>query len=579
MQDTGIFVPRACPSRKDARSGSVIVKNGLNVNETSNIPEMPRLRPAESSFLGHSGCALMERTIHKSLHTYEDRTEHVVAESADASKTQHHSASHATPDADFAREASGADLVRDTCCVWQACVCNSSARKRFRVDPGSAVACTSCVHQRLSVVHSPSLNVCKRALSLRKRKNPVFGDLAEQNINSSSQNDNLCRKESHGADLASCSRRCRRALLRLPRRRIGECSSAKWFNALRKLSPEARRCLIECRLSERERLALERWILEQRSATVKARSRLLEKARHGPITWNQWQQLIASSGRLVQTAEFSTEVEKWRSWNQQGYDVLQACCGTGSRQDDASHGGSKVDEAMQFSGIVCRWYGGRCAYAATGTVKGFRLFTRFDRDLVVAVRFRNVLIGIREAVHCLCGTLDGGSRNCAEALEVCAVDSTRLEDVFRHAVVEEPRKWGVDADRDMGLRFSICIGARYWVGRQLLSPRFPISAIDDGLCAWRRLKEARSVVYLGPTNRYSILQRHTPLELQAAWRQLRKVYLDICVMAGKDREKVAASLLDLEASHASVRDRRMARWQRLTSRKHSRRCVSKKTNK
>jgi len=197
------------------------------------------------------------------------------------------------------------------------------------------------------------------------------------------------------------------------------------------------------------------------------------------------------------------------------------------------------------AGVYSRRSGTRLLYAAAGIVGPFRLSTRFVADLGTAIGFRQVISTFSR--------------------RVLACGGEAVDEAFARTVAEETLAgtssrgpWAA-----MGLRFAVAISARYWVGRQLLTPRYAVPAgTEAGLRAWRRLNEARGLVYRGHTNRYSIIQRHTPSQLEEAWRRLREAHLDVWAEAGKDRSKVAAQIGALEERHQAHRRRLAARWDR-----------------
>eukprot|EP00404_Azadinium_spinosum_P014436 CAMPEP_0180534422 /NCGR_PEP_ID=MMETSP1036_2-20121128/64163_1 /TAXON_ID=632150 /ORGANISM="Azadinium spinosum, Strain 3D9" /LENGTH=335 /DNA_ID=CAMNT_0022548727 /DNA_START=172 /DNA_END=1176 /DNA_ORIENTATION=+ len=201
---------------------------------------------------------------------------------------------------------------------------------------------------------------------------------------------------------------------------------------------------------------------------------------------------------------------------------------------------ARANKARPLSGIP-GVFGRRCRgtarlfYAARGTAGPFRLFTRSVADLRTALRFRGVLTAIRQRSQ---AAVERGPEALAET--------------FARALKEEAVQCGVDP----GLRFAVAVPARYWVGTELLTPCFAAQEVEQGLRAWRRLREAREQIFCGRTNCHSILQRHSPEQLDAAWRQLRHVYLDIWHDAGSQRSRRAKEqLAALEGRHASHRRR------------------------
>eukprot|EP00441_Pelagodinium_beii_P004481 CAMPEP_0197691074 /NCGR_PEP_ID=MMETSP1338-20131121/109221_1 /TAXON_ID=43686 ORGANISM="Pelagodinium beii, Strain RCC1491" /NCGR_SAMPLE_ID=MMETSP1338 /ASSEMBLY_ACC=CAM_ASM_000754 /LENGTH=255 /DNA_ID=CAMNT_0043273585 /DNA_START=219 /DNA_END=983 /DNA_ORIENTATION=- len=116
---------------------------------------------------------------------------------------------------------------------------------------------------------------------------------------------------------------------------------------------------------------------------------------------------------------------------------------------------------------------------------------------------------------------------------------------FEQAMLEVPMKLGHDI-QSMGLSFAATIPARHWIGRELWTPRFGCHhQLQHGLNAWKRLHSARVQVHAGRANRYSFL-RNSPVQMEKAWTDLRKEYIDIWVEAGKDRRTLDMNLARLE---------------------------------
>eukprot|EP00435_Cladocopium_sp_Y103_P052452 s1644_g16.t1 len=118
--------------------------------------------------------------------------------------------------------------------------------------------------------------------------------------------------------------------------------------------------------------------------------------------------------------------------------------------------------------------------------------------------------------------------------------------------------------RAMGLRFCVLLSS-LWLPRPLATPPFLAEGqgLDAGLCAWRRLGEARGAVL----RRGSVLQVQSPEEIAATWSRVRSAYLDAVAAssAGGDKRKgieAAARLQVLEAAQAGQRERQLERWNR-----------------
>lgn len=285
------------------------------------------------------------------------------------------------------------------------------------------------------------------------------------------------------------------------------CLEAAIYHRLRLLDPEARRTLVSHRFSQAQRLALEQWILSNERAPPAAKSHRRSSGRNAAA--------VLAKGRAARRRSSSSR--------------------------------------PLLPGVACRKVAGQLRYAASGSAGPFRLHTRFVTDPEVAQRFRTVLESIRRQINTT------GARNDDEG-------SVLTSHAFVRAVSEQPARHGLDAILDMGLSFTVTVAAGYWVGRQLLTPRFAVGSLTGlqaGLQACRRLRNARGLIYAGFSNRYSILRKHSPQQLQLTWERLKEEYLNVWVEAGKNRAKVEAQLSVMEDRHRAHRHRLAARWARL----------------
>lgn len=323
--------------------------------------------------------------------------------------------------------------------------------------------------------------------------------------------------------------------------RIGALrEQARLYKFLMRLSPEERRAALAGCFSQQQRLALEKWILQERSKAAApaagragAASSRAKRRRHlrngGPPS-------VGAGGLRGGEVRAAVGAEKAR---------LGGCC-SGSpvaslRRRCCHRRRSRTvalsDSTLPLSGcrsVHKKLKNRRVSYCASVSAGPFKLDTSYFEDLVLVLRFREVLKDIRAQVSC------AGS------------DKDRAEQLLREQIAELPQRSGLRPE-DMGLRFSVCLAAGFWVGRSLRSPQFAVATeLDTGLEAWRRLEAARSAVYRGPGNRRTILVLHSLGELQAAWAVLRDVYIDIWVSAGTQRSRVVARLRSLEERHAAA---------------------------
>lgn len=187
-------------------------------------------------------------------------------------------------------------------------------------------------------------------------------------------------------------------------------------------------------------------------------------------------------------------------------------------------------------GVHCRVHGGRRLYRAHATVGPFSVASRYDAKLATAERFRDVL--------------------CAMSKRVAVARSIEeVEQFFREALVEEPRKWGLNGREDMRLCFTASVSAKHWVGRSLATPRFALTELEDGLRAWHKLRQARKSFLLSPLScnmfNTSFL---TQQELDTTWCSLSQAYVEVWASSG--RRGAAAKLHALCSQHVHLRKRR-----------------------
>mmetsp|Transcript_43799 Transcript_43799/g.90370 ORF Transcript_43799/g.90370 Transcript_43799/m.90370 type:complete len:438 (-) Transcript_43799:148-1461(-) len=175
-------------------------------------------------------------------------------------------------------------------------------------------------------------------------------------------------------------------------------------------------------------------------------------------------------------------------------------------------------------------------YVAHASAGPFRLCTKSVRDFGVAVRHRRLLQAIKQEVI---SKAKGGMPE-------------RLARIFAHAVHEVPARFR-QTPRDIGLSFAATVPAKYWIGRELLTPRYSAERMEAGLAAFQALCRARDQVYRGRSNRYSLYMFSSPMEMEAAWTQLRQEYVRIWSEAGWDRKELHARLDRWEACRLSSR--------------------------
>eukprot|EP00403_Amphidinium_massartii_P030011 CAMPEP_0178395374 /NCGR_PEP_ID=MMETSP0689_2-20121128/13186_1 /TAXON_ID=160604 /ORGANISM="Amphidinium massartii, Strain CS-259" /LENGTH=477 /DNA_ID=CAMNT_0020016027 /DNA_START=201 /DNA_END=1631 /DNA_ORIENTATION=- len=316
-----------------------------------------------------------------------------------------------------------------------------------------------------------------------------------------------------------------------------KCTEAQLFRLLQSLPPEVRRKVLGEDFSQQQRLKLEQWVLKARQAekTPKRQNKAKLQPEGGVVSANG----NCSSRQAIRRSEASQPRGK-RAAQQDGP--------TASHRGPMRRGGNR-----ELIGLLPKGVSSSVKFSA---VSGSLLFhTRNASDEEQAKRFRRVLCAIRHRLATIPYSLFSEDPAPFES------PSDALADFIGSIMIEEPKQEGLDPEIDMRLSFSIAVPAGYWVGRRLQTPRYQVSDLRRGLRAWSRLSNARRLIFQGVTNQHSILARHSPVQLESTWAQLRQVYLDCWAEAGYvDMARVEARLQTLEARHRIFRQRLQQRW-------------------
>lgn len=270
----------------------------------------------------------------------------------------------------------------------------------------------------------------------------------------------------------------------------GKWPEARLYELLKQVSADRRRALLVSSFSEAQRLRLEQWMVSQPDLRKPA------SARDGSAS--------SSKDAGLDPALEPSSPRPPRN-----------------KKDSETAGlASSQKDAAALPGVHCRCYAGRRLYRAYASIGPFSVTSRYDHQLSTAVRFQQVLTAVRETV--------------------LLAQPEEVEEAFKRAIIEEPRKWGLSSRDDMGLCFSAGVSAKHWVGRCLFIPRFRVCDLDIGLKAWRRLREARQLVYCGQGNGRTLLRHHSAEQLEAAWQAMREAYVTAWTEGGHSRNKVEA---------------------------------------
>eukprot|EP00435_Cladocopium_sp_Y103_P032773 s1884_g8.t1 len=362
-----------------------------------------------------------------------------------------------------------------------------------------------------------------------------------------------------------------------------KCLEAKLYHRLRLSNSQQRQEMLEG-LSQVQRLALERWIL------VHSEKDCQEMEHHPNVSWgnqgniliwksvmltllfrcccNPLQSPVISDNMLLsaltchQSAQSLVGVAARYHGAPQIAVAFDHCCGVfvlalraacalpfvlSAAQENS--GFKKRDEAAVWTcklgntknvrrQPLCKGVRRRNRGYFVSTCCGghFQLFARRAADIATAKRQHEILQGVRRAVE-----------------QTRARKSSALGQAFAETVQSRAEEL-----RRVGFSFTIRVPAKYWIGRELRSPRYSLERLQVGLSALRRLQRARGAVYRGHANRYSIFAHNSPSEMESAWLHLRDEYLEVWAEAGWSREALLRRLQRLEAPRKSARLRAVA---------------------
>lgn len=295
---------------------------------------------------------------------------------------------------------------------------------------------------------------------------------------------------------------------------------AELFRLLQLLRPAMRHLVVSRHVTQARRLRLEQWILAHR---------------HNK----------GATGKLA--SDTDVEAMPTKS-NDQG----AASISEPSPHGSTGHAGRRPPRSG-VRGVQTRLKCGRRSYCASMNIGPLLVSTKYHPEFSMALRFHEVLV----AIHRRCGA------QAASAMIAGGETIDGFISSFRGAVAEAPPLFNLDAFADMDLRFAVLVPAKYWVGTIIKTPQFSArQRLDAGLRALQDLFQARGLVFRGRTNMYTILAKHSPEELQAAWQQLRAVYLDVWAAECGDqaRRQAVARLAALEQKHLGARQRLLHRW-------------------
>lgn len=315
------------------------------------------------------------------------------------------------------------------------------------------------------------------------------------------------------------------------------CVEASIYRRLKLLPAKARHEWLMRHFTQEQRLALERWILSQQLLTKQ--------------TWQFMPQARASHAKSVKRGERSSHfpTSHWETRMNLHLEKPTHAVPESFKAEYSSSTGFKP--ARIWFRAACRTAREtdvRACFTAQGSAGPFRLFTRFVSNHEAALVFQNVLWRIQHKVSVALQQKPGRNQS-RSAYEEWAHG---FKQVFCNALTETPGNYGLEPQA-IGLSFAVAIPARYWIGKELLTPRFSACRVEDGLKAWQSLTWTRDSVHWGCSNRFTALLHNSRQELQAIWKILKEDYINLWVSSGRDRVEIQQNLLELETRRAQRR--------------------------
>eukprot|EP00746_Dinoflagellata_sp_MGD_P016200 gnl/MRDRNA2_/MRDRNA2_136445_c0_seq1.p1 gnl/MRDRNA2_/MRDRNA2_136445_c0~~gnl/MRDRNA2_/MRDRNA2_136445_c0_seq1.p1 ORF type:complete len:515 (-),score=114.37 gnl/MRDRNA2_/MRDRNA2_136445_c0_seq1:131-1675(-) len=330
--------------------------------------------------------------------------------------------------------------------------------------------------------------------------------------------------------------------------------AARLYHLLRLMRPSWRRMALTEKFSESQRLALEQWILAQKAQQKPLRMQRQQnrseddfarkQQNEHPKWWEKHTQQDARSVYRAPTAQVPKScADKCSSEiNSSNKDLLEQRC---QPKINGHRGLVQVKGIASHTRVVPGRRTNEVWYSARVTVGMIWFVTKEVLDLAASIEFLVILTSIKQrAIVAL------------DSVKASAPDTFEL--IVREAVVTTLKEHGVDGERDLGLRFYICIPAHGWIGRKLMTPSFHISDLDLGLRAWRRLQQARGEVHHG----HRISQRCGPGDSWSMWIHVRETFLGVLDEMGHSRANGMAKLEAHERAHKPLQERVFERWNR-----------------
>lgn len=351
---------------------------------------------------------------------------------------------------------------------------------------------------------------------------------------------------------------------------------------LRSIRREYRQALLERGLSQRQRLALERWMLlcrEQRPSEAEAMA-VLGKRCHKSGPGADDTPRAKEQGAL----EAPPSKRRRRLTGSTVTALARRACKARSRLNSKSRAlqsakpcrSSAVKPAMparehQVRGLLPRATPCEAALAKVAPpaspaqspshyalvyVGALRLSSGKSLDRALALRRLEALDAVRH--HEALGSANGDS-------VARGTEAASLDEALPVALAEVLPRYGLTL-ATLGLRVSVRLSVRRWLQEPLSSPTFTATSnegLAEGLRAWRRLHETHAALVAVADPSKVRCSWPPSADEEAAWQRLRDMLLDIEAEAGLDRmarsKRLASAEWEHRLRHARAFERRWSR--------------------
>ncbi|CAE8734909.1 unnamed protein product [Polarella glacialis] len=192
------------------------------------------------------------------------------------------------------------------------------------------------------------------------------------------------------------------------------------------------------------------------------------------------------------------------------------------------------------------------SYRACQLIGIFGLVSKFTSDLATALDHLAIITVLKQRVQH--GILDGDT----------------FEDCMRRALVETGSEVGVEAMKDLGLKFFLTLSKSYWIGchTKVVTPR--IACLETALAYRRQFAELQQALSHRGVVSPGILNRLSMADLEDNWNRFSALYIEACCGLGetanfdasspKSREAVAKRLAALVEANSATREKQLRAW-------------------